>query len=151
MFEEVLVEIYFPGRVAAIDPHELSRPARSKPVRPRPFGTGTPLLDLGRDSFHLRSSVIPKSANFEPSPAPKIDNSASARVTLASITLRPRAHVALDDIVLIVNEPPGSVIAGTWEASATNALARVKGNLTVRVATTPLPVCELLAPWAPAA
>jgi hypothetical protein len=144
VFEDVEVEIYLPGRIAALYPRRLSQPASSKPARPRPFGTRTSLFGFSNDSFIPRSVVISNSANSVPPPAPKIDNSASAKVTYPSVMLRPRARVDFDDIVLIVNEAPGSVIAGTWEASATNAQARVKGNLTVRIATTPLPVREIL-------
>jgi hypothetical protein len=75
---------------------------------------------------------------------PRIDNSGSAKVTYSTVTLRAQASVTLDDIVLIVREPPGSVITGTWEATATNAETRLKGSLAVKVAMTALPVSDLL-------
>jgi hypothetical protein len=146
-FEEVQLEIYLSGQVAALYPGRLPRPASSKPARPRPFGTRQSLMSLPENSFVTRNSVIPPPANLVPesAPAPKIDNSASARVTYPPVLLRPHASVTLDDIILFAKEPPGAVVPGTWEASGTNAQGRVSGDFTVRVADTRLPVRELLA------
>lgn len=101
-------------------------------------------MDFGIGSVIPQYLVIPLSASPVPRAALIIDNSSSASVKYPPVRLRPRARVALDDIVLIVSESSGSVIAGTWEATVTNAEARVKGTLRVSVATTPLPVRELL-------
>jgi hypothetical protein len=141
-FEDVQVEIYIPGQITAINLRDISQPADSAPPPPRPFGKST-MMEFDIGSFIPQHLMIP-SANPVPGAVPIIDNSSSASVKYPPVRLRPRARVALDDIVLIVNEPPGSVIAGTWEATAINAEACVKGTLRVNVATTPLPVRELL-------
>ena len=75
---------------------------------------------------------------------PIIDNSGSAKVVYQPVTLRPHAHVTLDDIALSIQEPPGNVIEGTWEATATNAEGRMRGRLSVKVDITSVPVRELL-------
>lgn len=145
VFEGVQLEIYLQGDVTALNPKTLSQPSRSKPVRPRPFGTRSPLIrlpDLPDYSVAARKLVIPTPANA--SPRLEIDNSASAKLTYPPVLLRPNARVPLDDIVIIVNESPGSIIPGTWEASATNTQGRVNGDFTVRVAKTLLPIPELL-------
>lgn len=145
VFEGVQVEIYLPGRVRALDSPILPKAARTKPVRPRPFGARSPLIGLGLDSTIGGNYVIPKPSGVARSPRPKIDNSASARVTFPLVSLRPRAQVRLDDIALLVEESPGSVISGIWKATATNAEGLVNGTLPITVATTPLAVRELLA------
>ena len=149
VYEDVQLKLYLPGQVKAMN--DVPQPASSPPARPRPFGTGSPVLDFdllgGRAPSW--SAVIPRQAGYAPPRRPKIDNSGSVKVTYPPVLLRPRAHEALDSIVLIINESPGSVINGTWEASATNAEGRVNGHLTVRVAKAPLPVSDLLADVAP--
>ncbi len=145
VFEDVQIEIYLPGRVRALDPSELVEPS-TRPGRPRPFGQGTRMSLLPNISIPGECSVrIPGALG--PRPRPRIDNSTSAKVTYPSVLLRPRSQMRLDEVVLVVEERPGSVIAGTWEATATNAEGRVKGGLAVRVATAPLAVRELLADW----
>src|SRR5260221_9131569 len=145
VFDAVQVEVFLPGQVTAVDPDELSRPDSSPPARPRKFGTAPPIVGFGLDSILSSKVVIPRAARITTQRGPKIDNSGSAKVTYKPVTLRARSREILDDIVLIIKDPPGSVIAGTWEATATHAEARVKGNLAVKVATTALPVGDLLA------
>lgn len=62
------------------------------------------------------------------------------------MTLRPRdSGVALDDIVLVINEDPGTIITGTWKATALNAEGVSEGSFKLGVSKTPVPVGELLA------
>jgi len=97
-FDDVQVEVFFPGPVTAVDPDRISQRI-SAPARPRKFGTGLPITDFGFDSMLAPNLVISRSV---PSArrGPKIDNAGSARVTYDAVRLRPRARVALDDIVL---------------------------------------------------
>ena len=143
VFEDVLAEIYFPGKVRALNLKDVSRRAPTKPHRPRAFGKGT-MLGLGLDSFSPQHIMIPSSANHVSRPAPIINNSGSATIKYPPVTLRPGARVQLDDIILVIEESPGPAIHGTWEATATNTRGRVKGDLKVRVSNTPLPVREML-------
>lgn len=145
VFENVLVELYVPGLVKAMEPDDVSGPASSPPARPRPFGTASPNFDFDLNTIIPRQFVTPSPASYPAPRGPMIDNSGSARVTYQAVLLRARARKHLDDIVLIVNEPPGSVITGTWEATATNAEGRIHGDLAVKVATTPLQAGDLLA------
>lgn len=149
VFESVQVKICLHGRVKALVSDEIPTPRGvRRPARPRPFGTPPPLIDFGSISG-ISPSYVPAGPYVSSFNKPKlvIDNSASARITYPSVTLRPRAQISLDEVALIVNEPPGSVVTVTWEATAMNAEGRAKGSLPARAATTPLDALELLAAW----
>lgn len=143
-FESVEVALHLSGKVTARDPDDVSPPMPTLPGRPRAFGERIP-FDLGLDRLSRTSfPYVPPPVTF-PS-GPEIDNSASARIKFDTVTLRPGARDAELDIVhLIVTEPPGSTIEGTWEATATNADGRVSGSFTIPVGDRPLPVQRLLA------
>ena len=140
--ENVQVEVYLPGKVKALDPDQdgVNEPAYSLPSRPRAFGVRAPKPLITFPSYSGLSAYIPGNQHF----GPVIDNSGSAKVVYRPVTLRPHAHVTLDDIALNIKEPPGSVIEGTWEATATNAEGRMRGRLSVKVDITSVPVRELL-------
>lgn len=141
VFEDVQVEIYLPGMVKALDVDEMDEPVDSPPSRPRAFGTRVPKPLISLPSYlSTPRAYIPGKQHF----GPIIDNSASAKVIYRSVILRPHAHVSLDDIALIIQEPSGNVIEGTWEATATNAQGRMRGRLLIKVDITPLSIRELL-------
>ncbi len=145
VFEDVELEIYLPGKVIAISPKLLSEPNLTGPSRPRPYGTAAPLFHPGLSSLLAHDCFLPPAAaSFGLPTGPQIDNSQSAKVTYPAVRLRPHAQVLLDDIDLVVREAPGTVISGTWHATATNAQGRASGTLTIRTAQ-PLHVAELLA------
>lgn len=144
-FEDVLAEVYLPGEVEALDPSDEPEVQDYAPERPREFGTSQPLALFTPQLYapsHMAAMLGRGAASRH---GPVIDNSGSARIRYQPILLRPHATVPLDDVVLFVRERPGSVITGTWQATATNAQGRAEGTLEVRVAHTPLAVDELLA------
>jgi hypothetical protein len=141
VFEDVQVEVYLPGKVEASDPEEVDEPYDSPPHRPRAFGERTPKPLITFPSY----SGIPAGLHFPKQHfGPEIDNSGSARVVYRPVTLRPHARVTLDDISLSIQEPPGTVVEGTWEATATNAEGRVRGRLFIKVDVASVPVRQLL-------
>lgn len=132
-FEDVEVVLYVSGGVSAADPENLDEHYDCLPPRPRPFGQRIP-VDTG---ILLRTpgfpALVDPSAAFRGQMGPDTDNSASARVTLRPITLRPHAREELDPIILATSEPPGASLRGTWSATATNADGRVQGEISVSV------------------
>lgn len=143
-FERVQVKLYLPGSVAAVSPEKVSEPTETMPSPPRPFGTRTPLNDL--------AYALPNVSRFIdtlPAPVieygPEIDNSGSARITFDAVTLRPHARLALDPLHLLINEPVGTTIEGTWSATATNADGKVEGTLRIDVVEPSYSVEEVLA------
>jgi len=129
-FDRVLVEVFLPGQVSAVDPERIEEP-EPLPAPPRPFGEPQPLLQSTFDFPYLARSVeLPR---VEPLYGLEIDNGGSARIRFAPVALRPGASVELDLVLLRIHEAPGTVIDGTWAATATNADGRVEGQVSITV------------------
>jgi len=141
VFEDVQVEIYLPGNVEASDPEDVDESYDFPPRRPRAFGERTPKPLITLPSYSGISTGLRYSKQR---PGPRIDNSGSARIVYRPMTLRPHARMTLDDISLSIQEPPGTVVEGIWEATATNAEGRVHGRLSIKVDVTSVPVRRLL-------
>lgn len=141
VFENVQVEVYLPGKVEASDPEGINEPNYSLPSRPRAFGERAP-----KPLFTLPSylSMSTRAYMTKRHIGPIIDNSGSARLVYQPVTLRPHARVVLDDIALSIQESPGSLIEGTWEATATNAEGRMQGRISVKVDKTFVPIRDFL-------
>ena len=141
VFEDVQVEVYLPGKVEASHAEDVDETHNSPPRRPRAFGERTPKPLITIPSYSGMSTGLhfPKQ-HF----GPEIDNSSSARVVYRPVTLRPHARVILDNISLSIQEPPGAVVEGTWEATATNAEGRVRGRLSIKIDVASVPVRQLL-------
>jgi hypothetical protein len=141
VFEDVQVEVYLPGKVEASDPEEVDEPHDSPPRRPKAFGERIPKPLITIPSY----SGISIGSHFAKQHfGPGINNSGSARVIYRPVTLRPHARMILDHISLSIQELPGTVVEGTWEATATNAEGRVRGRLSIKVDVTPVSFRQLL-------
>jgi len=141
-YMSVEVEIYLPDDVKGINPDEVPE-LPDAPARPRAFGTGKP-TGLGLGLFPL---MLPTYAPARVRYGPIIDNSGSVRVTHRPIDLRPGEAVRLDVIHLITTAPAGTVLTGTWVATATNADGRATGDLSVTIRDSTLYVDAVLSGW----
>lgn len=141
VFEAVQVEVCLPGEVKAVDADRVYVPY-SRPARPRPLGERRP-ISFGFPTVSTMPQHLLRTSQgvFDPN----IDNSASARIVFPPLTLRPRARQSLDVVHLLVEQPPGKMVEGTWEATATNAEGRDGGNFSIRVSDDLLPARDLLA------
>jgi len=131
--QDVEVEIFLPGEVSAHE--ELSVPLSGDfdlPSRPRAFNKPK------RARHWLASQLIapmPTSGldRFAVGGGPRIDNSGSARVTFEPMNVRAESTTHLPPIWLITTRDTGSVLSGTWSATANNAEGKVTGTFEVRV------------------
>lgn len=129
--EEVEFEVYIPGKFAAHEGRErLDERDLDLPTRPWPYGKGqAPRLRL--DTAHLLPGIS-RPIQIDPG-APTIDNSQSARITYAPVTIRPESSAALRAVWLITGLPTGTRLQGSWEATARNAEGKLTGQFEVRV------------------
>jgi hypothetical protein len=138
-FTGVQLIVEFPGKVSAID---VADTEPDLPARPRLFGTRRQLTGLsGVDLRHL-TPVVPSMGAW--SPRVEIDNSGSVKLTYPPVDLRPhQTDDEIDVVHLLVHEPAGSVITGSWSATATNSDGMVSGELLLEVAD-PIDASRLL-------
>lgn len=140
-YMSVEVEIYIPGEVRGFDPEEVPE-LPDLMDRPRPFGSRTG-ISLG----YGPGFSIPRYAQPTFRRGPSIDNGGSVRVRYPEFNLRPGETFLLDSIHLITDVPAGTVITGTWTATATNADGRATGEIAITVIESPLDVEATLTTW----
>lgn len=129
-YDRVLIEVYLPGKVSALDPEQVGKP-EPLPGPPRPLGEPESLPHSTFDFPSLAHSLnVPP---LQPLYGLEIDNSGSTRIRFAPVSLRPKESVELDPVILRIHEPPTTVLDGTWTATATNADGRVEGALLITV------------------
>lgn len=128
VFESVQVEIHLPGDVSAIAAGELVEPPDHLPSQPSSFGQPRSLIVRQPESL---ISVMPRAPKLHR--WPRSDNSRSANVEHEPVNVRPRSRVVLAIVHLLPRVAPGSTLDGTWSATATNALGKISGPLTVTV------------------
>lgn len=138
----VEVAIYLPGDVHGVDPGRVE-PAAGLPDRPRAFGTRRAIGGLG---YGLAIPGVPRVPG-PPRRRPSIDNGGSVKVTYPPIDLRPSQCVTLDPIHIITALADGTVIAGTWSATATNTDGKATGDLSLTVRDSTFDVDGVLTSW----
>jgi hypothetical protein len=138
VFESVQVEIDLPGEVSAIAIGDLLEPMDFLPHRPRSFGELRPLIDTMAGNLFPTAPLTPKLPRW-----PTINNSRSVEVKYEPVILRPRSRVTLDIVHLLPRVAPGTTLAGTWSATATNARGKICGRFTVTVGQD-FPISEAL-------
>lgn len=138
-FHKVEVELYIDAPVSALFEEDV--PTFGLPKRPIAFGKATQRMFPDITSA-LR---VPSYLNNLPVPsmrrAKEIDNSASARIPMPPVDVRPRRTAELDIFFLLARpELAGTTLTVSWTATATNASGDMEGSFDIpvlpRVATT---------------
>ncbi len=131
---DLVVEVHIAGAVEAILPDErasvaddqLPRPPRKWGPRPNPALAPAWNLPAVRADFPVVPFV-----------GPDIRNGGSTDIRFPSVDLRPHRSAELDPVVLLVSEPPGSVLHASWNATSSGVDGTVSGEFTIPVGSTP--------------
>lgn len=131
------VELYIPGEVSAVEPEHgaYSEEARL-PRRPRSWGPRRVNFAEMGVGFSLPHMPV-LGSDYSPRPRPIIDNGGSSRIEFPSVHLRPHATDLLDEVVLLIREPPGAVLTASWSATTTGWDGKAEGEISLPVASSP--------------
>lgn len=136
-FEQVAVELYIAGELAAFFDADDARESSTFPHRPIPFGTRRSLAP----TFDLSPRVPPK---IRP-PAGYIDNAASAHISWVPLHVRPAYKHALPMLHLIVSgEHAGETLGAAWHATSTSVSGTDSGELTIEISAEPIALDEVM-------
>lgn len=112
------------------------RPRRWGPIQKWPKGLNPAML----------TGYTPSPSLHVPHARPDIQNGGSTKVTFLPVHVRPHSdQVVEDELVLLTREPSGSVLRGTWTATATNVHGRAQGTIEIPVADGELDLSGVLA------
>jgi hypothetical protein len=137
-FTEVAVELYIRGNVVAFFDADEAFEAARFPARPLVFGTHRPIIPPNLE--------LPRPTVVGPSRG-HIDNTASARIRLAPVDVRPDHRHALSPFHLIADtEYAGQTLTAAWSATATNVSGVASGEFELEIARDPIPFDKVIAP-----
>lgn len=126
-----------PGHVAARDEDDDVEDDEAFPSPPRLWGPRPSALAASLDpsrylmNFPSVPSLHPRSLR----PRPIIDNGGSVSITFPPMDLRPHGRITLDPVVLLIAEPPGTMINASWSVTSTGADGEARGEVQLPVAT----------------
>ena len=134
---ELVVELHVAGAVEAINPDRVAIDSDDRlPPPPRKWGPRpNPALASIVGGYHLPYVSALPSTN-KPRPQPYIENGGSSDIRFPAVDLRPHRSADLHSIVLLVHEPPGSVLQATWSATSSGVDGTAHGEFTIPVGET---------------
>ncbi len=133
-YHKVEVELYIQTQGVAAFFESREVPGYRLPARPVPFGKGGRSMFDSIGAFrmpsYLNNAVVPSvSANRG-----SIDNSASSRIRLPHVDVRPKRLAELDTFYLVVHpDLAGTTISASWTATATDASGDMEGAIDIPV------------------
>lgn len=135
-FEKVRIDMRVPSGVGVVVNEEQAERDARDPVPPRPWGEkrgiGAQLTGALFEPPVVHAAWKPF-IEYEP-----------RRVCFTLSNLRPDGHERLDPIWLVLDLVTGDELTFEWEATATNAAGRCRGQITVSLAEEAMSACDLL-------
>jgi hypothetical protein len=114
-------------RTVAIDSNDrLPRPPRKWGPYPNPA------LDAMTRGYAF-PAVPAFPSTYTPRPQPHIQNGGSTDIRFPAVDLRPHRPAGLSPILLLVSEPPSSVLRASWSATSSGADGTANGVLAIPV------------------
>jgi hypothetical protein len=137
-FDRVRIEIKLPPDARAYFEPLDEGDMETLPTPPREYGVPTDhskfliseIAGLSLHSTYLKAPIIlePFTVSY---------HSDHALVSLGEKNLRPTASTLLPEFCVVLDRAPGSEIKITWEATASNAIGRLKGDISFQVTAAP--------------
>lgn len=133
-YHGVEVELYIDAPVVALFEEDV--PHTTMPKRPIAFGKD--IRPMFADAVSLGTLRVPSYLNNPRLPsirrAKEIDNSASARIPMPAVDVRPRRTAELDTFYLFARpELAGTTVTAVWTATATDASGDMEGTIDIPV------------------
>lgn len=123
------VQVHVPGNVTAATPERRGAVSPPLPPAPRVWGPRSALASVAPLMTALPPHLLVQPGRHA---GPRIENGGSVTITFNPVDLRPLERRALDEIILLVEEPPGDIEI-RWVATSTGHDGQITGVVHVPV------------------